>query len=30
MIIQPKEIGELYDGLPDKKKEGIKNRDKSI
>lgn len=29
MIVQPKEIGQLYYGLPDNKKEGIKNRDKN-
>ena len=28
MIVQPKEIGDLYEGLPDNKKEGIENRDK--
>ena len=28
MIVQPKEIGELYEGLPESKKQGIENRDK--
>jgi hypothetical protein len=29
MIVQPKEIDQLYGGLPDNKKEGIENRDKN-
>jgi hypothetical protein len=30
MIVQPKKIEEIYEGLPDDKKEWIKNRDKPI
>lgn len=29
MIVQPKKIKELYDKLPEKKKDGIQNRDKN-